>query len=420
MTEQTERCPKCSASVPRDPKFPVWCECGWNLEPRPDEAEGRLARGVQGVYRALGNARGRALLDDALRDSAPRPRLTFMGALLIAASAFALLGLVLPPLGATYLLVYERDAPPRVVAALLLLALTFALRPRFGRVAPELRVSRRTHPTLHELVERVAAKLGVRPPDLIAISSEVNARVMNVGVRRRRALVLGLPLLAISSPDERVALLGHELAHLANGDLTRAGLVALAVNTLTTWQVLLTPPDFRTSTPGSGDAFGAIFMAAASLVPRAMLWGFAHLAFDQSQRAEYYADRLGAGVAGSKAFVRMLERLFHGESLELAQQRVVTRATERTVLEELANLVASKPPRELERLRRVAALRLSTLDSTHPPTAFRVRLLEERPIEEAQVRLTDAENEALDRELRADAERVNRELAEAFQARLYR
>ncbi|NED82958.1 M48 family metalloprotease, partial [Streptomyces sp. SID11233] len=66
------------------------------------------------------------------------------------------------------------------------------------------------------------AAVGTRGVDLIAIDGEVNASAMRYGVRGRMLLTLGLPLWESLGPEQRLALLGHELAHHAHGD-TRHG-----------------------------------------------------------------------------------------------------------------------------------------------------------------------------------------------------
>ena len=67
------------------------------------------------------------------------------------------------------------------------------------------------------------------------------------------------------------------------------------------------------------------------------------------------------------------------------------------------------PERERERRRRAARLETARLDDTHPPTGFRISLIEERGAAEAKVVFSAEGSAAIDRELgkhRADVERT--------------
>src|SRR5579883_758619 len=239
MAEETQPCPDCGTLVPFDPRFSPWCECGWNLEPPDRSHEWNAPSGPGRIYRALAAARATKLFEAAQRGSPERPRWGLEGTLLLGASSLLVCGMLLPPVGGVLLLLEARESPILLVPAIFLLAVAVAFAPRPGRLEKESLTSKESHPRLHDLVRRVAAELKVDPPELIAISADLNAYVTRVGLRQRRALVVGLPLLALLDREERVALLGHEMAHLANGDLTRGGIVHLAIHTLTVWIYLL-------------------------------------------------------------------------------------------------------------------------------------------------------------------------------------
>ncbi|WP_309114375.1 hypothetical protein [Saccharothrix sp.] len=55
----------------------------------------------------------------------------------------------------------------------------------------------------------------------MALDFEFNAGASDHGLRRRRRLVLGLPLWGVLEPQQRVALPAHEMGHFVNGDPTR-------------------------------------------------------------------------------------------------------------------------------------------------------------------------------------------------------
>ncbi|NUW38495.1 M48 family metalloprotease, partial [Nonomuraea sp. SMC257] len=106
-----------------------------------------------------------------------------------------------------------------VLLAVLLLGTAWLMRPRLGRLpaGPHLR-GRDRAPRLFGLLDRVGAEVGAPPVDVVFVSAEDNAAYARIGRRGRRALIIGAPLWARLGPQEKVALLGHELSHSSNGD----------------------------------------------------------------------------------------------------------------------------------------------------------------------------------------------------------
>ena len=92
---------------------------------------------------------------------------------------------------------------------------------------------------------------------MIVVDVDWNAAWTLAGWRRRRVLVLGLPMLAALGPQQRVALIAHELGHDRNGDVIRGLFVGSAVNGLRALSWLLHPSH------GSGFNEGAEWLAGA-------------------------------------------------------------------------------------------------------------------------------------------------------------
>jgi heat shock protein HtpX len=84
---------------------------------------------------------------------------------------------------------------------------------------------------LLETVRRQAETAGIGMPEVgVFASPEPNA--FATGMRRNNALVaVSTGLLQNMSPDEVEAVLGHEVAHVANGDMVTMGLLQGVVNT---------------------------------------------------------------------------------------------------------------------------------------------------------------------------------------------
>lgn len=81
----------------------------------------------------------------------------------------------------------------------------------------------------------------------IVVTPAVDASVTTYGIRRRRLLKLGLGLWEITGPQQRIALLGHQLGHYANGDMRHGLVVANALRSLNMWLYLMEP--IRNPTP---------------------------------------------------------------------------------------------------------------------------------------------------------------------------
>jgi len=118
-----------------------------------------------------------------------------------------------------------------------------------------------------------------------------------------------------------------------------------------------------------------------------------------SQRAEYLADALAASVAGTASAISSHEKTLLHSAFEHVVKDLARPGEEGDVFVEIHARLSAVPERERERRRRVARLEESRLDVTHPPTALRIRLLEERPQQEAKVTLDEERSTAIDQEL---------------------
>jgi heat shock protein HtpX len=368
-------------------------------------------------FRGEASARlGERLLKDVTDARSLRPHLTgpkILGYLI--AATVHLATVVIAALG---ILLIVRTFPNPFLLALgvLLLLIAFVLRPR----VPQLRdtpTPRERLATLLELTGRVARELGTPNVDYVVVGPEYNAAVSRVGWRRRRVLYLELPLFLALEPQERVALLGHELGHNVNGDANRGVVVGTAIFTLATWHRIL-----HHSSRGGLDTFeliAAAIMEVVSYVPRAWLRLLSLLSWRESQRAEYLADHLAATIGGTQAAVSAFAKLQHGNAMWRLVRTAAVGQPETDILQELRRAVALDTGNSAAAAdeRRIDHY---PLESTHPPTPYRIRALRARPALEPAVVLTQAETERLDRELEAFAPAVQRQLLERYRRSLYR
>ncbi len=406
-------CPRCGEAVPADPRFVVWCAaCGWNTDPQPPDApKGRL----EGRRHRLAVRHGEQLYgrmqDELTGKDAAGPRLDAAGvaayvlawAVHLVTGAIAVAGLLLIVLGL--------PAFPPVLLGCVLLLLVAALRPRLGRPPKHaVTVEREAAPELYALLDRVAAEAGTRGADLVVLDARGNAGVSEYGLRRRRLLRIGLPLWHILTPQQRVAVLGHEFGHYANGDTRRGLVVGTALNTLSVWYYVLRPGSARGRT--LAQTVAAWLIAVPWLAAAGLLRLLDRLTLRASQRAEYRADaaaaRIGSGAAAAAALDRM--HLLDAVGHELRRQAILARTRnkgadpkviEANLWQSLADHADGITEHEHERLRRVSALRGHSTDSTHPPTHLRTALLASAADLPAATALDAGRIAAIDAELAA-------------------
>ncbi|MFJ4715150.1 M48 family metallopeptidase [Streptomyces sp. NPDC088785] len=409
-TGRGQRCPDCDAALPADEQYVAWCAaCDWNVDPgAPDPVPGRAEALRRRLARRYGERLFAAMDEPARRD--PSGVLAVVVALAVhtVSAGLAVAGLLLLVLG------WGHGALPVIGALLLVLGCT--LRPRFGRLPADAPVLRRPDaPRLFALIDEIAAAAGTTGVDVIVLGPDAGAHVTTYGIRHRRLLHLGLTLWEILTPQERVALLGHELGHFAHGDLRHTAVVARALDTLALWLYFLAPG----SAPGLAQWFANVVMAPPRWIARGLLSGLDRLTLRASQRAEYLADGTAARVGSSAAAAGLLDRLLVTPSADNARRReaivasrssgsAARREAEEHLWERVAACVALVPEVEYERLRRVGVRRGHAADSTHPPTHLRHRRVTEGVQHEASVHCDTERTAAIAAELAA----VRRRLAQ--------
>lgn len=175
------------------------------------------------------------------------------------------------------------------------------------RVVPEIRdpdadlgpvLVRLDAPTLFQEVAGVARRLNVRPPDQIRLAYLPCCGV--VAWRRTRILLLGLPLLQVLTQAELRAVLAHEMAHLARGDVTLSAGASRFVQGLG-----------QAISRNEGRLRGPLG-AWARLSWRLARWLEAPVARGQEARADRNAAAVAGGDAAASALVKvaMVQPLF--------------------------------------------------------------------------------------------------------------
>ena len=162
---------------------------------------------------------------------------------------------------------------------------------------------------LVEIVRQLAHTRGIGMPEVgIFDSPEPNA--FATGARRDAALVaVSTGLLQRMDDKELAAVLGHEISHVANGDMVTLTLIQGVVNTFVIFLARLignlVDRTFFRSEDGRGPAFFITVMVSQLVL--GILANLIVLAF--SRQREFRADHGGATLAGKGAMIAALQRL---------------------------------------------------------------------------------------------------------------
>src|SRR3954467_161441 len=314
--EIVSSCPQCGVEIRTDRRFTTWCAaCEWNVDP---QGPGEQKRGLDRVRRGLAQRYGARLFDE-LRGGVGKGSgsgLTWSGPLAYAL-ALTVHGLTVV-LAAVGLWGLGRGwGGLGMVFGLFLLALAWSLRPRLNRLSDDDRVLLRGDaPELFALVDEVAAGLGTRSVDAVVVDVDANASVTHLGLRRR-LLTLGLPLWEVLSPQQRIALLGHELGHFTHGDTRHGMVVGTAFRSLSTWLYYVQPMP----NPNVVQAITNLACVPLRLLITGVMALLDQLTARASQRGEYLADATAARTGSTEGAVGLMDRLMVTDSIVTTLQR---------------------------------------------------------------------------------------------------
>lgn len=422
MTTAPGGCPACGAELVGGGDFSVWCAaCDWNVDPDPPPASRRL----RGWWERRQNTLALNLADDVR--GRQRIRRAGLGVRAAVWLASGLVHVVTLSLLAAAVLTLLAGGPlaGRLVFAGVLLALFLVIQPLklSARLPGGLVVDRTTAPNLFALIDRVATAVGTTPVKRVLISSRYNAAYLK-DRRRRPTMEIGVPLWVVLTPQERVALLGHELGHRVNGDLRDLAFVAYALHTLDNWIRLFNPGGVRVIVMSGGDPARGLVNLAELMLPvvlfpvtllLSLIGGCLELlAMRQGQRCEYYADEMGARAAGTPAAAGLEDKSLISDACMRQLRHLIRFQSSQNPWQGLAAFVQSMPPTELERLRRQARKRLHRIDTTHPPTALRLDYVNSLPEQSGSVQADADQMRLINAELNAAAERVTARLRSAY------
>jgi heat shock protein HtpX len=406
-------CPTCGGELISQRGAQVWCgACEWGLDRyEPERRRPELAFGWQDrlafrmAYRQnLRQFRAVAAI------GAKRPGFSWESAFVIAFSLLMLAIVVAMTVFGVYLTCVTFFAF-RTLGGILLILLAVLLRPRFGRLSKAAhQLSPERAPELFRLIGDVAAATGAKQPHVVIVNPEINAFTTSYGLRRRRLLCIGLPLWASLRSQERVALLGHELAHFVNGDVRRGPLTSLAFTTLHKLSVVTTPGGVWRRGPGGlvAELVTRVFMRVTHEFFVLAQTVVTALALRSSQRAEYYADAVATRVAGSEGAAGLLDVLLVAGAMPAVLRSSLLRGEDARGRLASVDAARSQLAPMMPGLRQLSLRDHASLFRSHPPTGLRERMVKSGPALEPQVVLTAEALDRIDHELAAAYRHVMR------------
>ena len=206
-------------------------------------------------------------------------------------------------------------------------------------------------------VRRQAQQAGIGMPEVaIYDAPEINA--FATGANRNKALVaVSTGLLRSMSRDEAEAVLGHEVSHVANGDMVTMALLQGVLNTFVIVLARVVGRVVDGYLSGGRDGPGIGYYAIVFVLD--MVFGLfaSMIAMWFSRHREFRADAGGATLAGRNKMIAALERLAQNHGQSTLPKQVAAFGISGGNGGGLRRLLMSHPPLD----ERIAALRNAPL-----------------------------------------------------------
>nr|WP_246429074.1 protease HtpX [Pseudoxanthomonas broegbernensis] len=205
-------------------------------------------------------------------------------------------------------------------------------------------------------VRRQAQAAGIGMPEVAVYDApEINA--FATGANRNNALVaVSTGLLRQMQADEAEAVLGHEVAHVANGDMVT---MALLQGVLNTFVIVLARvvgglvDGYLSGNRDNGGGRGLAYYAIVMVLELAFGLFATMIAMWFSRHREFRADAGGARLAGRQKMIAALERLSLNQGRSTLPAQVEAFGISGGIGQGLRRLFLSHPPLS----ERIAALR---------------------------------------------------------------
>ena len=208
---------------------------------------------------------------------------------------------------------------------------------------------------LVDTVARQAQAAGIGMPEVAVYDApEINA--FATGANRNNALVaVSTGLLRSMDKDEAEAVLAHEVAHVANGDMVTMALLQGVLNTFVIVLARVVGRVVDGYLSGGRDNGGGGLGYFAVVFVLDMVFGLfaSMIAMWFSRHREFRADAGGATLAGREKMIAALQRLAQNQGANTLPKQIAAFGISGAMGHGLRRLLLSHPPLE----ERIAALR---------------------------------------------------------------
>ncbi|MGV6809507.1 MAG: protease HtpX [bacterium] len=201
---------------------------------------------------------------------------------------------------------------------------------------------------LLDTVHRQAQQAGIGMPE-VGIFQSAQPNAFATGANKNNALVaVSTGLLQHMTHDEVEAVLGHEVSHIANGDMVTQTLLQGVLNTFVIFfaRVIGYLVDRLLSGNNNNQSFGMGYFIASMIAE--ILLGFLATAIVMwfSRRREFAADRGGADLSTNQKMINALRRLQYANQPEDLPGEMAAFGINGGLGEGLKKIFLSHPPLE--------------------------------------------------------------------------
>jgi Zn-dependent protease with chaperone function len=397
MFLKSDKCPECYELLTYEKQVPPWCgACGWGAG--AGQMDTSTDTFSERIRRRLSRSMGNKILQTAIADSKDDQTLRSIASWQSRIAIFAYVALITVTVAlAAYLVFYFWINPIVDLIAAALIGLVWTLRPRL----PPLRktdLTREAAPNLFGLIDQVSENAGTQTIQYVCISPSYNAFVYQAGPKATPVLTIGLLLWSAISRQEKVALLSHELAHIASNDPARGRWYVATHNALSSWLGI-----FENEDSDVNSLLGRTFFLPVTVGVRGLLALLETQSFKESQLAEYRADKIGSIISGRKAMIDLLMSMKHSESVYafLLTKSGARSTSGEAIIEEFPRYISALPEAEVLRLTRMHLSENVSVDRSHPANQLRIKFLRSLPDYQSQVLLDEYTDKEITSELSA-------------------
>lgn len=186
----------------------------------------------------------------------------------------------------------------------LLMSKTVALKSTGARVLTE--PSNSAELWLFNTVQRIARTANIGTPD-IAVYESASPNAFATGANKNSALIaVSTGLLRSMTQEEVEAVLGHEMGHIANGDMVTLTLIQGVVNTFVNFGATAVA---SLLSRGRGHSSALVRTAVMMILQVVLGFGATLIVAWFSRRREFSADRASAHFCGKRKMIAALTKL---------------------------------------------------------------------------------------------------------------